>query len=205
MRERQGRREPTRRRARAESLWFRLVGNLPPAAPGADTGIRLRPAWVAELLRLLPAGVGERVLAGPQWAELVAAVAEAARQTGLSEAQLLNQVVESANLDPAVGGADGEAAATTMMWRIEQLLQPPEHDDPPPDYDDPAEALPDNDQQVDLGPLAEWPIPNTEAETVETDPAADNAEADESGETTPRGRLVEVNEAAASWWAGALP
>ena len=190
----------------AAALWFRIAGELHLIAATADADTRLRPEWTDPLLRSLPAPVGPRILTDPQWPGLVAAVGDTSRRTGLTESVLLDQVVGSINFD----AVDVDAAATMLIWRLEDLTAEPIHDDElPADPDDPIDQRPDDlDHQAPdpaeaeaadpVAPVvADGQVPIVE---VTEPPIGEPAGRDADPVLVPDGRLLELNAAAAAWW-----
>jgi DNA primase catalytic core len=107
----------------AAALWWRLAPHLSPATvPAAPGPAELRPAWCATLLDLLPGEHGQRVLAGPAWPALVAAVSTGAR-AGWSPTDLLTSAVAGLT---AATAADrpGNGLAEALVFRIAALTDP---------------------------------------------------------------------------------
>ena len=199
----------------AAALWFRLAGQLRLVSAEADADIRLRPDWTDRLLRLLPDQAAHRVLTSPDWPALVAAVGDTVTDTGLPAVELLDQAVAGINLtDPTTGGVPPEAVPVLLIARLRDLRTPPTDLDrraaarprrprrqPTPRPRRPARRSPmphtvvADPADLDDQPAAE-PFVDTEAEPVEAGPVAD---AEPVG--TPAARLVELNTAAAAWWA----
>lgn len=195
----------------AAALWFRLAGALRLTAAEVDPDIRLRPAWTDDLLRRLPVHLGQKLLVSPDWPQLVATLTDTVAATGHTPAELLDHAVGRLNLAAEdVGGIPAEAVPALLAARLvelaaDQLAALPGYDvtEAPPDpYDL------DADRPHDLDAL--YTAPSEEAaHLVGEDGVGDPAEpvdlVDEV-ETlvaeTPRDRLVELNNEAATWWAG---
>ena len=120
----------------AAALWSRLAVHLTPAAGVAATAgsgaTRLRPPWTDTLVGLLPAGVGARVLADPQWPVLVAAIHHATTTTDAPPEEVITTAVGligAGNL-PTIERHDPAAIAlgeltTVLAWRVSDLSSPP--------------------------------------------------------------------------------
>ncbi|SMO91173.1 DNA primase, catalytic core [Geodermatophilus aquaeductus] len=107
----------------AAALWWRLAPHLAPAtvATGPD-GAGLRPDWCSALLELLPDDHGQRVLAGPAWPALVAAVSTGIRG-GWSPADLL--AAATAGLPTGTDGdPTGTGVAEALVFRVAALTDP---------------------------------------------------------------------------------
>jgi len=190
----------------AAALWFRLAGKLRLTSADIDPDIRLRPVWTDDLLRRLPPRVGQRLLTSPDWPELIAVVTDRATDTGLAASELLDHAIGTLNLqDPAAGGIPADAAAALLADRIHTLTSEPPHDpeDLPPDpldleHEPPADvdqSHPDAEPETTPGVLVDEPVDQAEPEPEPEVPA------EEATGSTPRARLVELNNAAAAWWA----
>lgn len=192
----------------AAALWFRLAGQLRLTSADIDPDIRLRPAWTDDLLRLLPDRVGQRLLTSPAWPELVAVVTDTVTHTDLPAADLLDRAIGTLNLaDQAVGGLPGEAVPAMLIARLDELTTDPPHglDEVPPDPDDV-----DANRPHDIDDFYRAPQPDPaevlldQADQAEPADLIEPQQGDEVGApepTTARSRLIELNSAAAAWWA----
>ncbi|HEY5848735.1 MAG TPA: AAA family ATPase, partial [Microlunatus sp.] len=198
----------------AAALWFRLAGKLRLTTADVDRDIRLRPAWTDDLLQRLPEHVGQRILISPDWPQLVATVTDSVTHTGVSTADLLDHAIGTLNLaDQDAGGLPAEAVPAMLIARLEELSTTPGHDgdEIPPDPYDLDASRPDDLDEVypaaapDLSGGIE---PAGQAEPAddldEPEPEPDQLGEEEDGEQlggATRPRLIELNEAAAAWWA----
>jgi len=149
----------------AAALWWRLSGQLAPAALEAKTDRTLLPTWAPVLVELLGAPLAQRVQADPAWPGLIAAVNHATH-IGWSPEEVLSTAGEV--LADAADGSPLRPAevGTALVWRVETLLRaeqavhavgaeiPPE----PPDEDerwvdplDDEDYADDQDETITLG------------------------------------------------------
>ncbi len=112
----------------AAALWWRLSGQLSPAAVEAAgaAGANLRPDWAPQLVAVLGQRAATRVMADPAWPTLVAAV-DTATHHGWTPEQVLGTAHElltgahDTTHDERVLPA-GEMA-TALVWRIDALTR----------------------------------------------------------------------------------
>lgn len=191
----------------AAALWFRLAGQLRLTTAEVDADIRLRPPWTDHLLQRLPSHVGQRILTSPDWPQLVAAMTNSVAATGLSPADLLTHAIGTLNLaDEDAGGLPVDAVPAMLSARLDELSsEPPADDDaiPPDPFDQETSRPHDID---DLSPTRQ-PDP-VEVSIAQDDQVPVDFVEPQQGEeiadlpaTTARARLVELNDAAAAWWA----
>lgn len=186
----------------AAALWFRLAGQLGLTWADLDPDIRLRPDWTDALLQRLPDRAAAQVLISPDWPGLVAAVADSVNATGSSAIEILDHAVGSLNLaDESVGGLPTDAVATMILARltdtetIEAEHLPPDPQDldvtRPEDLDALVPVRTDLLAAGEVLHVHDDPEPVDEPSLVPVDAA----------ENTPRTRLIQLNNAAAEWWA----
>jgi len=134
----------------AAALWWRLSGQLSPAALDAagETGMNLRPDWAPQLGAVLGDRLATRVMADPAWPALVAAV-DAATHHGWTPTEVLGAAHDllTAAHDSTEGGAALAAGevATALVWRVDALTRT-EHT---PGADVPLPPEPDADETWD--------------------------------------------------------
>jgi DNA primase catalytic core len=197
----------------AAALWWRLAGDLSPAAmaAGGFSAHTLRPDWTPVLAAVVGGASADRVLADPGWPALVAAVSSA-RLTGWCPEQLLNTAYDLLR----AGHPDDEPLrpdelTTALMWRIGLLTDPTSGgrtsaSPPPVDLD----QLPTPDGVLDENWLASLTEPDDPDDPgpPEDDPAdasyggsaTDRAEPDDAPRIE-RLRPLELNEHAAAFFA----
>jgi len=134
----------------AAALWWRLSGQLSPAALDAagETGMNLRPDWAPQLGAVLGDRLATRVMADPAWPALVAAV-DAATHHGWTPTEVLGAAHDllTAAHDSTEGGAALAAGevATALVWRVDALTRT----ERTPGADVPLPPEPDADETWD--------------------------------------------------------
>lgn len=197
----------------ASALWYRLATTVSPVAAVAGDTVtnRLRPPWTDQMCAALGERAAARVLRDPQWPSLVAAVTQAER-SGQAAVDIITSAVQSVHPDTLdqPGGISLQDLTVVLTWRI--TAGPSDHDNdapPPPDpdsYDPDIEAYLDS-ERPDLGRRVptepEPPAPGWDREPDESGPAEPEARHTRQTEygPTPVARIIELNEAAAAFWA----
>lgn len=178
----------------AAALWWRLADTLAPnAAARETTATKVRPDWSHQLVDQLPAGIGDSVLADPEWPTLVATM-DTATRAGLDPAQLIAAAAAGLNFvvtdrDDYITAGD---AAVMLTWRVNDFIK---HHVAGDVAERPVAAEPD-DRWFDA-PSDEYPPEDPYDAEYAPPPPADLVRPPSPAV----GRIVELHDAAAAFYA----
>lgn len=177
-------------------------------APDSSEVSRLRPAWVTSLVSALGETHSGTVMSDEHWRALVVLIEDGAA-TGHEPDAVIRSAVSMVDLH-TVGtpaGVPHDALASVLAGKVEEILEMDswvDHEQEPPP-EDPAEFY-DPEWEESFAPPTDSPPSPVDTDIAEPVPPLpdDLEEQDERPAATSRTRLLELTEAAASYYAATL-